>query len=815
MELLDLLNRGRSGGAILFCGAGFSASCLGYEFDGTLGVGAHLLELLNKEISKAGKNGNFRQLPNAASQYKTIAGDNGLLALLNNKFTLSNVTEQMTEVIQYPWERVYTTNFDNGIELSYDRVPKKGLNFNNTEDPPVDLPKSSIIHLHGFVKKWDIHNFNASCILPSDSYARLPSVGKWLDNLRYDLERASAVVFVGFSASDFHLNNVFYNASGLREKAVFVNRIASAIDPDTEVQQSQYGKPLYIGIEGLANSIRIALSSPQPPPIRLASFRHFEPSRPASTVPSVQSIQNLLTLGVIERAQAARDISSSKSDFHVRRDALAWFSQQTSNGGHIFLLSGEVCDGKSMVVEDIAQQLSETIPVFWLVNAYDDLLDEVARILNRHPDAALVIENCFELRPERLILLARAFDGSAGLLLLTARSIAADAETGKVKSLKPLAGFRELRLSVLSENEIVVLERLIDQFGGFAHLGSMNRTERERYIRQRCSASLPAVLLDILRSTHVRDRYREQVNSIDAKGTSASDALVGCLFLKHIGDPPPQSFVSNIFMVDVADVIARANRGNGSFHLLRVERGLIQTVPAIGASLILREFFSDKDIVSVVVRMLETMAEKGLRSTEYERHVFSQLMRYSRLSTVVQDRFQIERFFDHISKIAYFREEPLFWLQWHMAKVVDGEFSDAERLLDRGYAEAGNWEKRRKSPYNLKQLDDRKAKFLMMRAANTERRADELFRDLLAACQIVERLLNNVDITHHPFETFSEITKLLTNKGGLMILEQKEIILNRCRSFRERAERRLPDVAEGYQQQAAIRAFENSKGLLS
>lgn len=815
MELADLLSRARSGDAVLFCGAGFTASCLGYDFDGTLGVGAHLLQLLNSEIAKKNVKGNFRQLPNAASKYKQIAGEHGLMNLLKSRFTVSNVTQEMTDIIKFPWVRIYTTNFDNGIELAASRVPKKLTPFNNADEPDDAIPASAVIHLHGFAERWDIHNFNSSCILDAASYAQLPSIGKWLEHLKIDLDRASAVVFVGFSAGDFHLNQIFFNASGLRDKAIFVNRPTSDIDPDTEMLQSHYGRPVYIGVEGLAGAIRTACASPEPAPLGLASFRQYSAARPSTTVPSVRSIQDLLTLGIVDRSQAARDLSITSSSYHLRRDALSWFEEQLENGGRIFLLSGEVCDGKSLVAEDLAQKLSSQRPVFWLGVAYDDLLDEVARILDRHPDAVLIVENCFELRSERLALLGRAFEGGTGLLLLTARSIAADAETGKVKSLKPLRSFRESRLSKLSDTEITDLEQLVDQFGGFAHVGSMSKQDRQRYIRDRCGRSLPAVLLDILKSQHVRDRYREQINRIDPKGSSAFNLLVGSLFLKHIGDPPPVSFISDVFSTDVQDVIFRANAGNGSFHLLRIEHGVVQTVPAIGASLILREFFDDADIVTAVILMLESMAQRQIRSTEYERYAFGQLMRYSRLVTVVREEAQIERFFDHISKIGYFREEPLFWLQWHMAKVTAGSFVDAERLLDRGYAEAGNWEKRRKSPYNRKQLDDRKAKFLMLRAGKIERAPVDLFRDFVSACEIVERLLRDIEITHHPYQTIEQISQLFADKGSVMLHEHRAIIFPRCLALVERAERRLNEVAEGYQQQTAIRALELGRSRLS
>jgi hypothetical protein len=194
-----------------------------------------------------------------------------------------------------------------------------------------------------------------------------------------------------------------------------VNRPTSDIDPDADMQQSHYGRPIYIGVEGLAEAIRTASASPEPAPLSLASFRVFESVRPSTALPRVESIQKLFLEGEAERVQIARDLSIRRSNYHVLRDTLEWFEEQVASGGRVFLLSGEVCDGKSLVAEDLAQVLSAKRPVFWLAVAYDDLLDEVSRIIDRHPKAVLVVENCFELRSERLSMLAKAFEGGNGL----------------------------------------------------------------------------------------------------------------------------------------------------------------------------------------------------------------------------------------------------------------------------------------------------------------------------------------------------------------------------------------------------------------
>ena len=98
-EFQRRLNLARTGGGILFCGAGFSADCLNFSPDETIGAGAHLLELFNTELDQ---NPPFRNLQNAADALHEKIADYGMMNLLKKRFTVSNVTSDMAEILKYP-----------------------------------------------------------------------------------------------------------------------------------------------------------------------------------------------------------------------------------------------------------------------------------------------------------------------------------------------------------------------------------------------------------------------------------------------------------------------------------------------------------------------------------------------------------------------------------------------------------------------------------------------------------------------------------------------------------------------------------------
>ena len=100
-EFQRRLDLARNGGGVMFCGAGFSADCLNFAPDQTLGTGAQLLNLFNEKLSQ---NPPYRDLKNAADELQERLADHGMMSLLKELYTVSKVTDDMTEIMKYPWQ---------------------------------------------------------------------------------------------------------------------------------------------------------------------------------------------------------------------------------------------------------------------------------------------------------------------------------------------------------------------------------------------------------------------------------------------------------------------------------------------------------------------------------------------------------------------------------------------------------------------------------------------------------------------------------------------------------------------------------------
>ncbi len=802
-EFQRRLNLARNGGGILFCGAGFSADCLNFEPDEKLGTGAQLLGLFNKELEQ---NPPYRDLQNAADALHAQIADHGMMKLLKERFTVANVTADMTDLLRYPWQSIYTTNYDNALELAAQSAIKPVDALNNTDDPSTPISRLPIIHLHGYLQKWDIRNFRESCVLGAESYSKLTNVKRWLDRFRRDIDQAQIVVFVGFNAGDFHLNQAINDLTGLREKAFFINRPTAQADPDITAAQKRLGTPLFIGRAGLADSISELLAKDAPKEPRLASFGKYIPPDPATTVPTQAQIEDLFLYGKTEPRQLARDYSNKVSEYHVLRTAIDETLIAIAGGARIVLFDGYPCDGKSMVTGDLAYRLSGARPVYQMHQAYENLLNEVADILHYAPNAALIIENCFDLPLERLTSVARQFDGQEGLLILTSRAVAVDASPVKLASLEAFGSFWRKPLVDLDANEARTLSDLADQIAGWRDFHALGQDARLRFILDTCKASLPHFLMRLLQSEYVTRRYREEFNKL-ALTKDERSAIIIALYVAHIGENPSISLLSNAMGIDYGAIIDSINKRslNETFRIVRRSGDIIQTVPSIGAKNILRNLFSDAEIVESIVPVMKNLSKT--RRTGFENLIFRQMMRFSILSIIVTNHKAIDQFFENNKQTLEIRRMPLFWLQWHMAKCAARELPEAEKFLEQGYIEAAAYERISKKKFDRRQLDDRRAKFLMLRGEHTNKTGGGLYNDFKEAIALADRILRQDEPQYYPFETLAEISRTFKMTGHRFDTKQRKLIASKLNELTNYANKRIGVIPSGYQREKAQSAL--------
>ena len=114
MDIAEAIEHAIDGNAVLFVGAGFSRSAK--NLDGQpLKTGRRLAKLLGKECGLSSS----APLDDVADLYVTKHGTTKLVNLLTRQFQVSELGSEHPTFGRIPWKRIYTTNYDDTIELAY------------------------------------------------------------------------------------------------------------------------------------------------------------------------------------------------------------------------------------------------------------------------------------------------------------------------------------------------------------------------------------------------------------------------------------------------------------------------------------------------------------------------------------------------------------------------------------------------------------------------------------------------------------------------------------------------------------------------
>lgn len=809
MNLEDALQAGLGGNAVLFCGAGFSADCL--NFSGVpIGTGHPLQTLLNHELGFE-----FEDLQTAADEYLTTKGEHRLYRLLKDRYQAVDVPSSVGEILSYPWRRIYTTNYDDSISQALKRLHIPHIRLNNLDRPEKQTIENnlSVVHLHGAAECWDEYNFSQSCILGAQSYLNHSSGTPWKTQLEEDFNRATAFFFIGFSARDFYLNQVFFNASTSRDKVFFINSKFSINDRGLIANQRKFGASLPIGREEFAALTREAQKNPPPSRPRLASFEEVQRSTPARTPPGIEEVTDHFVLGILDDAYLVRDIDFSTNDYRVRRDVTNEVIQHLCQAGSIALITGSVCTGKSLLAHEVGLSVASERPVFQLRIAYDDIVKEVATIANHYPDALLIIEDCFLLGPQ-LIQLANALQETRVSLLLTSRDVAYDAAADDliVAASNRNDRLKRFPLSKLTYSETSQLVSISDRIAGWSEFSGRTVSWKCDYVARTCHSNLAEFLLHLLKSKQIRDRIDSEYSKTIALSPELVRPIIVSLYLQHIGLPAQIEVVSSLLEMDVGALLMRP-AGKQKFELIRRDGSFIRTLPSIGAREILGRIVEDADIVSIVTGVVKNLSENRRHGSTYT-HIFNQFMRYPLLQGVVDKKSEIDRFFDDLSLHPWVQRQSHFWLQFSMAKTDFGEFDRAQKYLDNAFGIARSHEERG-DQHGFKQLDDQRAKFLLKSRTKDDKYGDyfPVFREVSL---IITRILNLSEITFHVYDTLVLLCDFIDKRfPDEFDVTQHDVVLKTMSSLTQKSKMRSDKLVEFHEMNRASTSIARLESTLS
>jgi hypothetical protein len=388
---IGMLSKISTNRAILFTGAGFS---LGSK---SIAGNPSLAKELSNKICDAGGFDRNSNLTYVVDYFIEKKGSQSLIDILKKEFTLTQVSEEQKNICSINWLSFYTTNYDRSIEISCNESGTLVQSVNLDSPPEMNNPRiKNCLHINGDIDSLNQTSLEKGFKLTDSSYATPSSFvnSKWYSRFKTDLERSTAVIFIGYSLFDIQIKRFFIENVDIKEKTYFI--VAENADHEEIYSLSKYGSVIPIGVTGFSKLISDNRN--------IFNNNTAEHKFITAQFPSISNIQkdiedkhieNFLIYGTIEQHFIDAAITGEQIVPYLikREEALSQIYSFVEQRLHVLILSG-FGNGKTVLLKQlIPYLLVKSINVVVMDNVIDDYVSDIEELSKQDKQYTVLIDN--------------------------------------------------------------------------------------------------------------------------------------------------------------------------------------------------------------------------------------------------------------------------------------------------------------------------------------------------------------------------------------------------------------------------------------
>lgn len=584
-------------------------------------------------------------------------------------FRLTDLTLGQTAVLNEPWRRIYSTNYDDAVELH--RLNTKALPnaFDVSEAVPNKLPDGAIVHLHGSIRLITPENVNESLVLGEGSYVNQYVVrSPWYDQFQRDLAFASALYIVGYSLADYHIAGLLMANPQLAERTIFIQ----GPDPDKtfERRTARYGRTMFIGTDGFAEALARAPRSAAPALGSLRSFRSLAPTRDrkAGARPTAAEVFDLLIYGDFDAGRLAR--SQPGEDYAIARSESVRAAANAVEVKASLVVDGRLGNGKTIFLHLLAFELSSRGWTCLLLRpGHPDLQREAAALAGI--DRVVVFVDQYSAAQDNLRGLREALPKAK--LVVEVRTGTFEVRFHELSQLLPKP-FDRVSLNALTRPEVLAFGRLCERAG-------LRAPAEDR------RGDLRDLLLDMFENKSIRDRVQSALAPLFEKRATRRILTMTMLIAMH------QGAVGAAFVRSVAgeDPFAALKPLEDLSHeIFETSADGFKARSAIFSSFVIAAFIEPGEIADAVIEV--TLAAAQRRNERPYRILMSNMMAYSSLRRTLRGKGNpdaiIVGLYERLRYDERVNREPLFWLQYAIAMAEAHRLDTAAEYIGTAYRKA-------------------------------------------------------------------------------------------------------------------------------
>lgn len=753
MNEREIIRVALEGDAILFLGSGFSVGAQNFTEEGRFLVGKSLCEkmILEGNIDVEGEPEDDKSdLQYIATRYLENNTKRDLLKLLKDLYCCRDVGEEHEIIAKLPWKKIYTTNYDDVMEVASKKV---GINREGVEAEKrigeVYSRKDAIIHINGFINNVKEDDLQDTFKLTQQSYRvkTLPD-SDWSVALHTDIKNAKAVIFIGYSLDyDLELQQIFACDGRFKEKSLFVVYNA------TRRQRTTIGQFGLINEEGLQKFSELVQevdsdSNIEEKEYNLKFLRVVSvPEKIETTVTS----DDLIKLFVDGAVKDEIVFSSNIDRYLFKRKCMQQIFDFITGTGIVAIIHSDLSNGKSILLKQLSTELMAIGTVYVLGEEMGTALaDDLEFIANSKGMHYVIVENYNQLIESVAWSIIKRYRYSNVKYIFSARSYINDNFYGRVS--------RDLELDYntlgmfdineLKEDDVSSFVDLISLYGVWGENFSKGKEQQRRIIMSKCRSEISNVLLEVYKSPQVAKKVKNIVDNI-ARDDLAKKVLLYTFICNAISMPVELDDIARVFGVNYINQIF-FDKYSELRELLLVEGNKIKIKSSIIAKHVIQKGAYNADILEILNLIVNTFSRHSY--LERYAYVLKMIISFSNLRLVfnkndssVEEMYIL--FYENARKTGYYDNNLFFWVQYSIAMMEIKNYDAAWIYLEN--ASSLSTKRYNEDSY---QVDSLRAR-LMLEKTLYDKDQEHAFENFKSAHELI--CSNKTPELHYPYRQAS------------------------------------------------------------
>ena len=656
-------------GSIIFLGSGFSSEAYNI-YNEKFPTGNGLKTIF---ADKLHVNPNSYDLQTLADEIDSN-GCGDLFDLLYNNFTASELSSNQIRLLSESWMRVYTTNYDNVIELAYNSIGENVPSYCYSEKKPRRIDSPSVIHLHGAIHKTDASSVSSQLVLNEASYVRQHfEKSEWYEEFVRDVRFSKHVFFIGYSLSDYHISALLLEDEAIKDKCFF---ITGSPDSIYDRKVSKYGTVLPIGLGGFVENYLSLERAPRiKNPYELRNLKYINPLKDKKAIvpPTPLEILNLVTLGTFNEMRCFTSLPSSS--YVLSRQACAQDIASEFSKKRTVLIHSHLGNGKTIFLSILSHRLSQLgYKCFWCKEISSLLVKEAKAISNL--DNCVILFDSYDIAVEAIDVIIQ--EAPNAKFVVAMRTGIQDIRLHEVQKRLPNP-LERVNINKLADADKTDFTNLLDDAG-------LLSSDLRREISD-CS-DIREIVTRIYKNKRIQEKFKHELEPI-LKNSGSKNIIIATNLLKFIGLEFDAAFIKIVTGLDAYAELSKF-KGTAS-EMFTFVNDELRSHSVILSEYLIGNFFDPKDIIDITYDII-VQAMKRKTQRRYQA-VISKLMQSHTLKRLLirekgdQDEL-LSGLFNRLSKDADVNREPLFWLQYSIHMLDAGNYPAAEMYIEAAYSRA-------------------------------------------------------------------------------------------------------------------------------